>query len=381
MHTYICMNAYTCTYYDAVIYIYIQETAAPNINVACSKPGMPFPIMVGCIAAKGDHRQFHCYEFTPLYSGCPAKIQDAPGMKFGGVLIEPFAANSKPPTKPLPPMGPPVTMELEVEWRVPLVQAAGVSSSYIAQMKADSSKEGMWEALGCPELYIWNGIDGQGGETPFADGGGVDNTAIHALLRRGNTKILCCYANSVVWAVEAPLDAAAFWDLSALFGAVPAGKGPKMASGVIEATAFNKHVQVFETHKWQDLVSAVSKCVEKRASVVVSMKLKVLENEAQGVQGGFYTDVVFVFNSMPEAWHAALPEETRTALKESKELKNFPSIPTTKLNYDPDLASYLSQIASYNMLQALPAINKLLASCSVEKDTGELFEGVNVNRD
>jgi len=140
-------------------------------------------------------------------------------------------------------------------------------------------------------------------------------------------------------------------------------------------------VQVFETHKWQDLVSAVSKCVEKRASVVVSMKLKVLENEAQGVQGGFYTDVVFVFNSMPEAWHAALPEETRTALKESKELKNFPSIPTTKLNYDPDLASYLSQIASYNMLQALPAINKLLASCSVEKDTGELFEGVNVNRD
>ena len=157
--------------------------------------GMPFPIIVGCIAAKGDPRQFHCYEFTPLYSGvntltfasrhkhslqdtnilsfsvararalthadshthavshalmfvcwgsfcvciwacvcmcvcvragCPARIDDAPGSKFGGILIEPFGANSKPPRELLPPPGPPATMELEVAWRVPLVQAAGV---------------------------------------------------------------------------------------------------------------------------------------------------------------------------------------------------------------------------------------------------------------
>ena len=75
----------------------------------------------------------------------------------------------------------------------------------------------------------------------------MDNTAIHALLPCGTRKILSCYANSKVWSEEAPLDAADFWDLSALFGAVPAGKRPKMASGVIEAEAFNQHVQVFET--------------------------------------------------------------------------------------------------------------------------------------
>ena len=305
---------------------------------------MPFQIVVGCIAAKGDHRQFHCYEFTPLYSGCPTVISDTPGAKLGGVLVEPFAANSKPPTAALPGPGPPSTMEVEVAWRVPLVQVAGVSSSYIAQMKADSFKKGMWEALGCTELHIWNGIDKQGGETPFADGGGVDNSAIHALLRRGTRKILSCYANDKVWSEEAPLDAAYNWDLSALFGAVPEGKGPKMASGVIKAEVFNKHVQVFETGKWAELVDAVSKCVADKAAVVVPMKLAVLANQAQGVQGGYDAEVVFVFNCMPAAWHAALPEETMKALAKSKELQGFPGIPTTKLDYDPDLASYLSQV-------------------------------------
>lgn len=178
-------------------------------------------------------------------------------------------------------------MQLEVAWRVPLAQVAGISSSYAAQMLVDAKNEGKWEAAGCPELYIWNGIDGQGGETPFADGGGVDNTAIHALLRRGNTKILCCYANGgPIWSSENPLISSDYWDLSALFGAVPEGMGPKMSGGVIEAGAFNKHIQVFETEKWVELVEAVTKCVLDRVSIIVSMQLKVLPNKAQGVQGG-----------------------------------------------------------------------------------------------
>ena len=344
-----------------------QQTGAPVVNTACRDLGMPFPILVGCIAAKGDPRQFHPYEFSPMYSGCPAVVEVNPdvnsGGKLGGVLVEPFGANSKAPkAEALPaPAGAPGLMQLDVEWRVPLVQAAGVSSSYIAQMKADSSKEGLWEALGCPELYIWDGIHAQGGETMFADGGGVDNSAIHALLRRGVTKVLSCYANGVVWSPDTPLDAADFWDLSALFGAVPEGKGPKMASGVIPADVFNRHIQVFETAKWAELVAAVSQCVVDKVPVVVPMKLKVLQNMAQGVQGNYEADVVFVFNCMPAAWHEALPEDTKAELAASDELEGFPGIPTTKLNYEPELASYLSQVASYNMVMALPAITSLLA--------------------
>jgi len=51
---------------------------AKYVYTACREPDMPFPILVGCIAAKGDDRKFHCFEFTPLYSGCPAVIEDSP---------------------------------------------------------------------------------------------------------------------------------------------------------------------------------------------------------------------------------------------------------------------------------------------------------------
>ena len=127
-----------------------------------------------------------------------------------------------------------------------------------------------------------------------------------------------------------------------------------------DATVFNKHVQVFETEKWAELVAAVNKCVADKVSVVVPMKLKVLQNKAQGVQGGYDADVVFVFNSLPAAWNDALHEDFKKALADSDEFKGFPGIPTTKLNYDPDLASLLSQVASYNMIQALPAIKSML---------------------
>lgn len=67
----------------------------------------------------------------------------------------------------------------------------GISSSYIAQMDKDSKIQGLWEALGCPQL-LENDMDGKSEDTLFADGGSVDNLAIHALLRRSNTKILSC---------------------------------------------------------------------------------------------------------------------------------------------------------------------------------------------
>jgi hypothetical protein len=133
-----------------------------------------------------------------------------------------------------------------------------------------------------------------------------------------------------------------------------------MGSGTIDAGVFNAHVQVFELSKWAELVAGVAECAADKACIVVSLHLRVLENKAQGVQGGFDAHVVFVFNSMPEAWLAALPQQTKDALSMSGGLKDFPYISTTKLDYDPDLASYLSQLSSWNMLQALPAVHSLL---------------------
>ena len=121
-----------------------ESLAASTIHAkytACSDPAMPFPVIVGSIAPKNDKRQFHCFEFTPLYSGCPTVVYDDDGRKIGGVLVEPHALNSKPPSAKIPLPGPPAILDLEVIAPVPLAQAAGVSSSYIAQMKANSRRE------------------------------------------------------------------------------------------------------------------------------------------------------------------------------------------------------------------------------------------------
>lgn len=53
--------------------------------------------------------------------------------------------------------------------------------------------------------------------------------------------------------------------------------------------------------------------------------------------------MVFVFNSMPDAWQEALPKESGEIVKE---IKGFPGIDTTKMDYDSDTAIYLTQLAS-----------------------------------
>lgn len=37
-----------------------QQSHAKVVHTACRDPGMPFPIVIGTIAAVGDPRQFHC---------------------------------------------------------------------------------------------------------------------------------------------------------------------------------------------------------------------------------------------------------------------------------------------------------------------------------
>lgn len=335
-----------------------EQTSAVSVHVACKQVDLPFPVIVGCVAPKGDPRQFHCYEFTPLYSGCPAVIADSPGMKLGGVLVEPFGANCRPPAMQLHGGSREATIELDVVWRVPLVQVAGISSSCIAQMKVDSSKEGLWETMGCPELHIFNGIDGQGTEIPFADGGGVDNTAIHAALRRGVTNVLACYAHG------GKLEPHVFWDVAALFGSVPEEGvegfgGPKMGAGVIPAAVFNKHIQVFEKEQFQTLASSLDKCLKDKIPPVVPMKLNVLPNPTQGIEGGYEAHVIWIFNAMPDTWYNELPEDTKEALK-SDECEGFPNLPTDKLNYDPETAVFLSQLASFNMMHAIGDIKQML---------------------
>ena len=90
------------------------------------------------------------------------------------------------------------------------------------------------------------------------------------------------------------------------------------------------------------------------------MKLKVLPNTSQGIEGGYEAEVIWIFNTMPAKWYTELPQATTEALK-SEECRGFPVLPTDKLDYDPETAAYLSQLASWNMMQAIDSIKKMLS--------------------
>ena len=158
--------------------------------------------------------------------------------------------------------------------------------------------------------------------------------------------------------------------------------------GRVDASVYNKHVQVrrllltsgmqqfgcpvsgmlifwawqvFESSKFEVLAAAVKTSLQQGKAVVVTMKLDVLANKAQGIKGGYTADAVWIFNSAPSGWQDALPQPTREALARACD-GNFPDVPTTTLDYEPLLTSCLSQLASWNMEQAIPQINALLAS-------------------
>ena len=89
-------------------------------------------------------------------------------------------------------------------------------------------------------------FDYQGGSLGFADGGGVDNTAIIPLLRRRCTRIIAGTAtvespaasNATAWA-------ASQWDVAGLFGAVKAETFNKTGKvNNMPVAAFNKFMQV-----------------------------------------------------------------------------------------------------------------------------------------
>ena len=342
--------------------------AKVKVHTACGSPVMPFPVIVGSIAAPNDPKCFYTCEFTPQYFGVPtADIADSPAMAhIGGVLVEPVGANSVP--KGPPPAdtvagGAPVTVELESKGIVPLVQAAGISSGYIAQMMADPSKKRMWEALGCEELHYWAGKDFVSKGRPFADGGSLDNLAIFPALRRGTRLLLVCQSASSPIQDDAASWAAWAYDVAGYFGAIPEGKGPKMGQGEMAAGLVNKICQVFEPARHTELHAALLAKQKAGDPVAARLKgLKVLANPTQGIVGGYEVEVLFVVTCKPMAFVNALPKETKEWLDDEKRSEKCPFVSTMKLDYDEEHVAVLSQMATHVMKALEPEVKALLAS-------------------
>eukprot|EP00971_Amphidinium_carterae_P279845 5555108-Amphidinium_carterae.1 len=53
-----------------------EATGVPGVYTACEKSSMPFPVQVASIVAPNVRNLFYSFEFTPLYAGVPAYIDD-----------------------------------------------------------------------------------------------------------------------------------------------------------------------------------------------------------------------------------------------------------------------------------------------------------------
>eukprot|EP00928_Gymnodinium_smaydae_P034525 TRINITY_DN24441_c0_g1_i1.p1 TRINITY_DN24441_c0_g1~~TRINITY_DN24441_c0_g1_i1.p1 ORF type:complete len:562 (-),score=87.86 TRINITY_DN24441_c0_g1_i1:55-1740(-) len=344
-----------------------RQTGVPNVCSACRSPDMPYPILVGTMMLEDDPLIFQSYEFTPQYAGMPATIQRTPQVQVGGVLVETYAASSCPPTTVLSQHpGSCNEVELEVKWILPLAEAAGISSQYLAQnysgRPADDEDGGFQGANEDDDghAFSWMGyFNGQheGQDVQFGDGGGTDNIAVLPAVRRGMRKLIICAA------VGTPPDddwAGYNYDISGLFGATPEGRGPAVRAGTVSAADWNRHIQVFERRAWDEMFGIIYQQHASGRPLVARVKSRVLPNMYQGVEGNYDVDMVWIFNGGADAWREHVPEETCESLEHVA--KRFPYISVNLLDYPPLLVNCMSNLAAWNVFEAQGQILNLLQS-------------------
>ena len=355
----------------------LKAPGVRRVLTACREDGLPYPAMVGAVAVPTEARQFRPFEFTPQYAGVPAEMQTVKDTetKLGGTFVEPIGVNSSLPNTAkakLPaPNGPPELLELDRKWNVPVVQAAGISSAFIACAMPTELLHSFCEY---PELVTFaSGVSGSPstGEMGFADGGGVDNLGVHAALRRNVKKLLVCVASAgdpSLQAIGGTLGEA--YDVSGLFGActkdVQMGRDPdrKLGDGFkhcIDKEVWNDSLQCFEKEQFKNMITELKdKQRFDTQPISCRLKLEVKPNPTQGITGGYVADVLFLFNSMPSDWKGKLPPATQDfidtkltdILSSAGPLEprwTFPYVSTYELEWSPKMVGLSSNLCAYNM--------------------------------
>ena len=240
----------------------------------------------------------------------------------------------------------------------------------------------------------------------FADGGGCDNTGVHAALRRDVTKLLVCFANDVTISAKKGDDKAAFArkfaadvrEVSGLFGGcsddVPYNQGRtraqidengkpvvdedgKLVQGnAVPGSKMNSYMQVLSREKWDEVIDqafAWSADNPEGKPLMCHVKdVDVVTNRYQGVfNRGEKVEIILLFNTMSDTWKNTVDKvddgivgNFTEAHKASGLLgfgeTDFPNIKVMKLTYPPELVGYLTNLAAYNMLQILPEVRQLI---------------------
>ncbi|WIA35178.1 hypothetical protein OEZ86_003644 [Tetradesmus obliquus] len=338
---------------------------APSIPfLTAGTQDRPFPIILGSLILQNNPRKFFPFEFSPLYYGMPPLQLDTQPVALGGGMVEPLGFNSAPPTAGVVSPNGMKAVTVSSSSVVGLVQAVGVSSSFVAQ-KTQGGKEGREQLLSVEEFDYWNLWDFKGvNDAKFGDGGGHDNQAMTPLLRRGVENIIAGSATNCDPFAGAIEYAKCQYDISGLYGAVPLDMKP--IDGVAP-DLYNKMLQVFPKEGYTQFYNSMVSKLKAGQAPSIKQSLKVLPNPFLGIAGGYTANVLWLLNVKDTTWESALPKDTKKLLEDFRKgrgigarkdaastiyasLKEFPYITTFAMDYSPELTQMLSQMASYTCL-------------------------------
>lgn len=159
-------------------------------------------------------------------------------------------------------------------------------------------------------------------------------------------------------------------DVTSLFGAMdvdlqmdPFARGHPEFQIDVPKDVFNDHVGVFHEDDFARLVEGMRDRYHAGLPLVVRLRLPVRQNVAQGVQGGYEADTIWVFNgghgfkgvlnagAVPPAhtWAGQLPAACLDEVRSLSSSCGFPYMPTISPIYQAREVSCLAQLSAYSL--------------------------------
>ena len=308
------------------------RTTFPRAKMAtCDLTKFPFPIINASIFTEGE-TMFAPAEFTPLYYGFPTQfeVHGKDSYHSGGYYIEPYGFLSNPHTSVAKEIKNQISTHLQsttqqqpsqhIISRIPkpstfasVSETAGMSSSAIAQVIAHGIDSTKGKQLDLSVYPIWDPIRGETHLSLFADGGGVDNTAILALIRRKVKKIIFLFATDQPF-IDPRIDHtnyshSNFACVAALFGVMTCDGDRTIEN--ITVSGFNKLRHIFPSEDFAKLLNGLrARYVEGKPGSYL-LRTTVLSNSHANIVGGFNVEVLFFVNAPSDNWINKLPKDIR----------------------------------------------------------------------
>jgi hypothetical protein len=189
---------------------------------------------------------------------------------------------------------------------------AGISSSAITQVLAQSLDRTQSRLLDLSVYPLWNPLTGETHDMVFSDGLGGDNTAILSLLRRRVTKICAMFATNISIAKPVDhtnLDISGFGDVAALFGVMTCDGETFDGMHVNNS---NRYRQVFPSEDFAPLLRGLQDNYRAGKPCTFLLHTRALPNALVGVPGNHPVDLLLILAAPSDGWVNSLPNSIRS---------------------------------------------------------------------